>query len=73
MHKAFKYKLYPTRQQEVAMLTMLDTHRHLYNRALAERKEAWEQERHWRNGAPACYCTLNRAALRLITFPAQQL
>ncbi|HEY0739207.1 MAG TPA: transposase [Herpetosiphonaceae bacterium] len=45
MYKAFKYKLYPTRQQAAAMLTMLDTHRHLYNRALAERKEAWEQER----------------------------
>lgn len=45
MYKAFKYKLYPTRQQEAAMQTMLDTHRHLYNRALEERKNAWEQER----------------------------
>jgi putative transposase len=45
MYKAFKYKLYPSRQQEAAMLTMLDTHRRLYNRALAERKDAWEQER----------------------------
>jgi putative transposase len=45
MRKAFKYKLYPTRQQEAAMLTMLDTHRHLCNQALAERKDAWEQER----------------------------
>ena len=26
------------------MIQMLDTHRHLYNRALAERKDAWEQE-----------------------------
>jgi putative transposase len=26
------------------MVTMLDTHRHLYNRALAERRDAWEQE-----------------------------
>lgn len=45
MYKSFKYKLYPTRQQAAAMLTMLDTHRHLYNRALAERKDGWEQER----------------------------
>ncbi len=45
MYKAFKYKIYPTRQQEAAMVTMLETHRHLYNRALAERKDAWEQER----------------------------
>ena len=27
------------------MIQMLDTHRHLYNRALAERKDAWEQDR----------------------------
>ncbi|HEY0737197.1 MAG TPA: transposase [Herpetosiphonaceae bacterium] len=45
MYKSFKYRLYPTRQQDTAMLTMLDTHRHLYNRALEERKNAWEQER----------------------------
>lgn len=46
MYKAFKYKLYPTRQQEAALAMMLETHRHLYNHALAERKEAWERERH---------------------------
>jgi putative transposase len=45
MFKAFKYKMYPTRQQEAAMRTMLNTHRHLYNAALAERKDAWDQER----------------------------
>ena len=45
MYKAFKYKLYPTRQQEVAMLAMLETHRRLYNNALAERKQAWDEER----------------------------
>ncbi len=44
MRKSFRYRLYPTRQQTRAMLQMLDTHRHLYNRALAERKDAWEQE-----------------------------
>jgi putative transposase len=43
VRKAFKYKLYPTRQQVVAMSTMLETHRRLYNDALAERKHAWEQ------------------------------
>ncbi|HEY0606173.1 MAG TPA: transposase [Herpetosiphonaceae bacterium] len=45
MYKAFKYKLYPTRQQETALMTLLETHRRLYNRALEERKDAWEQER----------------------------
>lgn len=44
MRKAFKYKLYPTRQQAESLAKMLETHRHLYNRSLAERKEAWERE-----------------------------
>jgi len=42
VRKAFKYKLYPTRQQTVAMSSMLETHRRLYNDALAERNHAWE-------------------------------
>jgi putative transposase len=36
--------LYPTAEQEQALLTMLETHRRLYNRALAERTHVWEQE-----------------------------
>lgn len=44
MRKAFKYKLYPTRQQDAALRAMLETHRRLYNDALAARKQAWEQE-----------------------------
>jgi putative transposase len=44
VRKAFKYKLYPTRQQAAALSAMLETHRRLYNDALAERKQAWEQE-----------------------------
>jgi putative transposase len=43
VRKAFKYRLYSTGQQEQALAEMLDTHRHLYNRALAERKSAWEE------------------------------
>ena len=45
MLKAYKYRAYPTREQSAAMATMVETHRHLYNRALAARKDAWEQER----------------------------
>ncbi len=45
MRRAFHYRLYPTRQQARAMNQMLNTHRHLYNRALAERRDAWEQEK----------------------------
>jgi putative transposase len=44
VRKAFKYRLYPTNDQEQALAKMLDTHRHLYNRALAERKTAWEEQ-----------------------------
>ena len=44
MRKAYKYRLYPNRKQEQALTTMVETHRHLYNRALAERKNAYEQE-----------------------------
>jgi putative transposase len=43
VRKAFKYRLYPTKEQEQALAEMLNTHRHLYNRALAERKTAWEE------------------------------
>ncbi|HEV2459276.1 MAG TPA: transposase [Ktedonobacterales bacterium] len=41
--KAFKYRLYPTAEQERTLAEMLETHRRLYNRALAERKTAWEE------------------------------
>lgn len=44
MYKAFKYRLYPTKQQAAALATMLETHRRLYNWALADRKTAWDQE-----------------------------
>jgi putative transposase len=44
VRKAFKYRLYPTAQQDQAMAVMLETHRRLYNRAIAERKTAWEEE-----------------------------
>src|SRR5437588_3941990 len=46
MRKAFKYRLYPNKKQEQSLITMVETHRHLYNRALSERKEAYEQEKH---------------------------
>jgi hypothetical protein len=38
VRKAFKYRLYPTHQQIASMSAMLETHRRLYNDALAERK-----------------------------------
>lgn len=44
MRKSFKYRLYPNNAQAEAMSQMLETHRRLYNNALAQRKDAWEQE-----------------------------
>jgi putative transposase len=45
MRKAYKYKLSPNKKQTQALEQTLETHRRLYNRALAQRKDAWEQER----------------------------
>ncbi len=44
MRKAYKYRLYPKKKQVQALETQLETHRLLYNRALAERKDTYEQE-----------------------------
>jgi putative transposase len=44
MRKAFKYRLYPTKVQVTAMEEQLETHRRLYNSALAERRDAWQKE-----------------------------
>lgn len=44
MRRSFRYRLYPTRQQTRAMIQLLETHQQLYHRALAERKDAWDQE-----------------------------
>lgn len=39
MKKAYKFRIYPKKNQEVKMVRTLDTCRHLYNTALAERKK----------------------------------
>lgn len=41
----FKYRIYPTRKQETTMNHWLEECRWLYNHFLAERKNAWEQEK----------------------------
>lgn len=45
MRRAYKFRLYPNRAQSEAVARMLETHRRLYNDALAERKEAYETEK----------------------------
>lgn len=42
MRKAFKYRLCPNRNQLRELCISLESHRRLYNAALAQRKEAWE-------------------------------
>jgi putative transposase len=42
MKKAYKFRIYPNKNQEVTMLRTLNTCRHLYNDALAERKKRIE-------------------------------
>jgi putative transposase len=44
MQKAFKYRAYPNREQAAAMEELLETHRRLYNDALADRKQGFETE-----------------------------
>lgn len=45
MKRAFKYRLYPNRTQAEALDAMLETHRRLYNSALEERRDIYEQEK----------------------------
>jgi putative transposase len=39
MRKTFQYRIYPTSNQEVKLISTLNTCRHLYNDALAERRD----------------------------------
>jgi putative transposase len=43
MLKTFKYRLYPTKQQQRLLDQQLEECRWLYNHLLAERRDAWEQ------------------------------
>ena len=42
---AYTYRLYPNRQQTLALAGLLELHRELYNAALEERREAWRRAR----------------------------
>ena len=45
MHKAYKYRLYPSKAQQLLLEQTLETCRRWYNTCLAERKEAYENEK----------------------------
>ena len=44
MKTAYKFRMYPNKQQEASLDLTLDTCRYLYNLALADRKNAYESE-----------------------------
>ena len=43
MQKSYKFRLYPTKQQEVTLIRTLDVCRHIYNEFLADRRNAYER------------------------------
>jgi len=43
MRKTFKYRLYPTKQQQRLLDQQLEECRWLYNQLLAQRRDAWEE------------------------------
>ena len=45
MLKTYRYRLYPTKSQEQALQNMLFLCCLVYNRCLAERRDAWQNER----------------------------
>lgn len=45
MRRTFKYRLYPNREQTIALEHQLSEARSLYNAALQERREAWRMQR----------------------------
>jgi len=44
MRKTFKYRLYPTKQQQRLLAQQLEECRWLYNHLLGKRRDAWEQD-----------------------------
>ena len=47
MFKSFKYRLYPADKQTKTLISQIDAHRFLYNKALAQRKETYETTGNW--------------------------
>ena len=44
MKTAYKFRLYPNKEQDAQLALTLETCRHLWNKALADRKNAWERD-----------------------------
>lgn len=44
MEKAFKYRMYPNREQRILLAKTFDCTRFVYNHYLAKRKDAYEKD-----------------------------
>jgi len=55
MNKAYKFRLYPTREQEVMFAKTFGCVRFIYNKMLADKKEYYEQTGQKLNNTPAQY------------------
>jgi len=44
MKTAYKFRIYPNKQQQAVLDVTLETCRHLWNNALADRKNTWDQD-----------------------------
>ena len=44
MRTAYKFRIYPNKQQIAVLDVTLETCRHLWNNALADRKNTWDQD-----------------------------
>lgn len=53
-HRAYKFRIYPTPEQETVLRKTLGSCRFVYNWALAQRREAWVQEKKSVNYAKTC-------------------
>jgi len=43
MRKSYKFRLYPTKEQELVLVKTLDVCRYIYNEFLADRKNAYDR------------------------------
>lgn len=53
-YRAYKFRIYPTREQETVLRKTIGSCRFVYNWALAQRREAWVQEKKSVNYAKTC-------------------
>ena len=44
MKTAYKFRIYPNKKQQAVLDVTLETCRHLWNNALADRKNTWDQD-----------------------------